>query len=114
MDFGERIKRLRESQKLSQEDLARLMGKKHRNVIGSWEKGKTEPTLSDVRKLAEILSTTTTYLIEGIELKQNTTPEAPAGYVMIKAEEIIELQRKVIEKQEEKIKKQEARIEDRN
>ncbi|RCR69444.1 helix-turn-helix domain-containing protein [Larkinella punicea] len=103
MDFGERIKRLREGKKLSQDDLAQLMGKKHRNVIGSWEKGKAEPSLSDVRKLAEILSTNTVYLIEGIDINQIVTPAAPSGYVMMKAEEVIEMQRQLLESKDRKI-----------
>ncbi|GAB3255910.1 hypothetical protein GCM10027347_17380 [Larkinella harenae] len=97
---------------MSQDDLARLMGKKHRNVIGTWEKDKAEPSLSDIRKLAEILSTTTNYLIEGIETPLPTTvQELPAGYVMMKAEEVIEMQRRLLEKQDEKIKKQEEQLE---
>ncbi|RAJ92240.1 helix-turn-helix protein [Larkinella arboricola] len=107
MNFGDRIKRLREDKKMSQDDLARLMGKKHRNVVGSWEKGKAEPSLSDIRKLAEILSTTTNYLIEGIEAAQPTVvQEVPAGYVMMKAEEVIEMQRQLLKKQGEKIEEQ--------
>ncbi len=60
--FGEKIKRLRDAQNLTQEQLAELVGV-HTNTISSWENG-TIPNMARVIKLANALHTTTTYLLD--------------------------------------------------
>ncbi|WP_185716248.1 helix-turn-helix domain-containing protein [Larkinella knui] len=100
----------RELLKMSQDTLAQLMNKKHRTAVSVWEKGKSEPSLSDIRKLAEILSTTTIWLIEGIEEKQITVIEPPTGYVMMKAEEVIEMQRQLLESKDRKLEEKDREL----
>ena len=97
--FGSRIEQLRKGKELSQEALAQLMGKSHRAVISSWEKGKSEPSLSDIRKLAEILNTTVPYLTDGI--LTTTVAEPPPGYVMLPAQEVIDMQRQLLKQKVE-------------
>ena len=52
-----RIRELRERLGISQSELARRMGVKHRSVI-QWETGKAMPTADKLPKLAAILEVT--------------------------------------------------------
>ena len=61
MVFGERLKKIR-AKKFSQEELADLM-KVHNNTISKWERGENIPNSSRLSKLAEILGTSTAYLL---------------------------------------------------
>lgn len=61
MIFGERLKQLRHK-KYSQEELADLLNV-HNNTISRWENGEQEPRMKVLKKLAEILGTTTAYLV---------------------------------------------------
>ena len=59
--FGERLRRLRRKQSLSQEELAARLGV-HNNSVSKWENGAT-PNMKRIVALAKILGTTTTYLL---------------------------------------------------
>ena len=99
--FGERLKQRRKERVFSQEDLAERLGKSGKTVISSWETGKAEPSLSDLRKLSEALQTTSCWLVDGIEAgKSPVLREAPEGYSLISNTELIELQRKALRSQE--------------
>ncbi|MBR0150221.1 MAG: helix-turn-helix domain-containing protein [Synergistaceae bacterium] len=60
--FGEKVRQLRERLNLTQEELAHLVGV-HANTISSWENG-TIPNMARVIKLANVLNTTTTHLLD--------------------------------------------------
>lgn len=65
MTLGDRIKKLRKQNKLSQEALANLIGVNVQNVY-RYEKGIiTDLPISRIDKLAQALNTTTEYLISG-------------------------------------------------
>lgn len=64
MNFGERIKELRTSKKLSQTELAELTGL-HYTQIGRYENGKSLPSSDILKKLAEVFSVSIDFLIEG-------------------------------------------------
>ncbi|MBN1364914.1 MAG: helix-turn-helix transcriptional regulator [Syntrophaceae bacterium] len=64
MNFGHRLKELRNRMKLSQSELANLTGL-HYTQIGRYEKGKSLPSSDILKKLAEIFSVSIDYLIEG-------------------------------------------------
>ncbi len=64
MNFGERLKELRNKKKMSQSDLAELTGL-HYTQIGRYEKNKSLPSSDILKKLAEIFSVSIDYLIEG-------------------------------------------------
>lgn len=97
--FGGRLKRRRQELELSQEQLAEVMGKSGKTVVSAWETGKSEPSLSDLRKLADTLKTTAAWLIDGIE--DGKVPGAPAGYSLVPTQEYIELLQRVIKQQDE-------------
>lgn len=52
--MGDKIRALREARGLSQNDLAEALGI-NQSTVSNWERGKIEPTLFNVRRLANIL-----------------------------------------------------------
>lgn len=62
-EIGKRIKDLRESKKLSQEELARAAGYKTRSSINKIELGKTNLSQSRITKIANALETSPGYLM---------------------------------------------------
>ncbi len=71
MTFGERLRRLREG-RYSQEELANMLGV-HSVTISKWETMGREPNAKNVEGLAQILGTTTAYLL-------GDTDDPSAGY----------------------------------
>jgi transcriptional regulator with XRE-family HTH domain len=63
--FSERLKQLRKQRDLSQAQLAKAVGV-HQNHIGRYERGESQPSADALRRLAEALTVTTDYLIEGM------------------------------------------------
>ncbi|OEF98854.1 hypothetical protein BHF71_10685 [Vulcanibacillus modesticaldus] len=62
MTLGERIKSLRKANKMTQLDLAKYLGKDN-TTISKWESDIYQPDADELKRLAEILSTTTDYLL---------------------------------------------------
>lgn len=52
--MGEKIRELRETRGLSQSDLAEALGV-NQSTISNWERGKMEPTIYNVRRIADAL-----------------------------------------------------------
>jgi transcriptional regulator with XRE-family HTH domain len=63
--FGENLKSVRESNKLSQQRLALLMDISQQRV-SEWECGKVEPTLRTLLKLIKVLNCSFEELTDGI------------------------------------------------
>lgn len=51
--FGKRLREVRKSKKITQQELADRLGIK-RNTYSDWENGKTEPTFEIFVKLADL------------------------------------------------------------
>ena len=51
--FGKRLREVRKSKKITQQELADRLGIK-RNTYSDWENGKTEPTFEILVKLADL------------------------------------------------------------
>jgi transcriptional regulator with XRE-family HTH domain len=66
MTVGERIKELRLQKKLTQTELAKLVGLTYIQ-IGRYETNKSNPSADVLRKLAAALDTTTDFLMKGTE-----------------------------------------------
>lgn len=64
MNFGERLKELRNNKKMSQSELAEFAGL-HYTQIGRYEKNKSLPSSDILKKLADLFSVSIDYLIEG-------------------------------------------------
>lgn len=63
--FGERLKELREKRDLSQVRLSELAGM-NRNYVGDVERGKRNPCLGNIVKLAEALDVSPAELFRGL------------------------------------------------
>jgi transcriptional regulator with XRE-family HTH domain len=64
MSIGERIKELRTAKKLTQSELAQMVGLSYIQV-GRYETGKSAPSADVLNKLAEALGTTNDFLMNG-------------------------------------------------
>ena len=63
MKLGEKIKKLRKSKKFTQTDLAERLGV-HVNTLLRWENGKRFPNIEKIKKIADVLGTTVSYLTD--------------------------------------------------
>ena len=63
---GQRIKEMREDREFTQKQLADMIGVAQ-NTISQYEKGTAKTSIEIIVKLAEVLDTTTDYLLRGIE-----------------------------------------------
>lgn len=79
MSFTSRLKEKRKNKKLTQKELAEQLGIKQ-NTYSDWERGKTQPNLDYLAKLANILDTSTDYLTSGqvIDVTDKTEEERKA------------------------------------
>jgi len=64
MTLGDKIRALRESQNLTQEDLASAMGVTD-GAISAWESGRAVPRIGKIRMLAELLHVQASDILEG-------------------------------------------------
>lgn len=71
--IGERLARLRKEKGLSQEELAGRLNVT-RQAVSNWERGKTQPDLEMVGKLADLLGTNVAHLL-GRSSEENPTEE---------------------------------------
>lgn len=60
--FGQRLKELRLEKNLTQQQLAQHFNTS-KVTISAWELDKQEPCIEDIKKLAQILDTSTDYLL---------------------------------------------------
>lgn len=59
--FGKRLREVRKSKKITQQELADRLGIK-RNTYSDWENGKTEPTFEILVKLADLFDVSLDWL----------------------------------------------------
>lgn len=71
MKLGEKIKQLRKSKGISQEELASML-KINRNYLSRIETGKSEPTSSILKNIAEIFSIDLNSLLDITDEDKNT------------------------------------------
>ena len=67
--IGQRIRDLRKQKKMSQSELAKIIGVTQ-TTITAWETGKAEPSSSTVANLADYFGVTTDYLLGRPEEKK--------------------------------------------
>ena len=68
MLFGERLTAIRKSRKVSQEDLAKMIGV-HAPVIGRYERGEVKPSIEVASKIANAMSVSLDYLVGNSDLQ---------------------------------------------
>lgn len=108
--FGKRLKYAKEKKGLTNKELATLMGKNSPSTIISWENDTSEVTISQLKKLAEILEVSKEFLMDGTDAI-NIIKEPMQDYVIMPKDKVIELQDKALKNQEQQIQKQSQTIE---
>lgn len=68
MEFGKRLSQIRKEKKLSQSELAKMVGI-HANVLGRYERSEARPFVEMAAKLAEALQVSLDYLVGNSDLK---------------------------------------------
>ena len=71
IELGKRIKERREHLNLSQEQLAKKMGYKDKSTISKIESGQRDLNQAKIQKFADILLTTTSYLMGWVDDPRN-------------------------------------------
>jgi transcriptional regulator with XRE-family HTH domain len=71
MTLGEKIKKLRKEQNISQTDLAEIIGV-HQSHIGRYERNESIPTAHVIKKMADKLKVSADYLLS--EEEQEVSP----------------------------------------
>jgi len=66
MTFGKKMKECRETKKISQNELAKLIDA-HHSIIGKYERDEVKPSIDVVKKIADVLNTTVSYLLSETE-----------------------------------------------
>lgn len=74
--FPERLIELRKLQNLTQQELANLLNVS-KQTVGSWERGRTEPSIPMINELANILNTTTDYLTGRVSDSSSSLEQQP-------------------------------------
>lgn len=75
---GSRIESLRASKGISQLELAKMLGYKSDSTISKWESGASIPTGTKIVKLAQVLGTSTDYILFG-DGPENTEEQQPTN-----------------------------------
>ena len=96
---GERIKKYREIKGWNQHKLAKALKKSGKAVISNWETGRNDPSLAELRMMAEIFNTSVAQLVGEVPMFE----EPREQYIMIKKDDLIDLQRKALELEADRI-----------
>lgn len=67
MKFGKRLNEVRKSQKMSQDDLAKLVGA-HGAVIGRYEREEVKPSIEMATQIAQALKVSLDYLVGSTDI----------------------------------------------
>lgn len=89
MTLGRRIKELRNSKNLTQEELAQKLDA-NRPTLSNWELDRTQPGYTMLKKVAEFFEVSTDYLLNGT---LNIDELLPGGKLLVysKKDEIIDI-----------------------
>ncbi len=96
---GERIKKYREIKGWNQHKLAKALKKSGKAVISNWETGRNDPSLAELRMMAEIFNTSVAQLVGEVPMFE----EPREQYIMIRKDDLIDLQRKALELEADRI-----------
>ena len=102
--LGNRIRKKREMKGLTLQQLADFLGKQNKTVVSSWELDKNEPSVSDIRKIAEALGTTTSYLIDGVDER------IPEGKVLVDSGRYARMLEELNDQKDKQLKEKEVQL----
>lgn len=96
MDFCEILKKLRIRANMSQTELAKLMDV-NQYIISYWEKGRSEPSLTQIVKLSEIFQVPSDYLLGKEIIRTENNEEFQTVIRNIEFDSVDEANKKIIE-----------------
>jgi transcriptional regulator with XRE-family HTH domain len=96
-NIGLRIKQRREELKLTQDDLAKLMGYTSKSTINKVEKGINDVTQSNILKYAKVLDCSLSYLLDWEEYDNYSERTAELLVMLRKSPKIMQLAKDFIE-----------------
>lgn len=102
--LGNRIREKREMKGLTLQQLADFVGKQNKTVVSSWELDKNEPSVSDIRKIAEALGITTSYLIDGVDER------IPEGKVLVDSGRYARMLEELNDQKDKQLKEKEVQL----
>ena len=82
--IGNRLRQVREENRLTQQELAKKLGKSQ-NTISSWEKDRTYPKLKNLNQLCQIYDCTLEYLTG---TKQHDTSDVSLVDILLKLDQL--------------------------
>ncbi len=79
MEFNENLKEIRISKGFTQKDICKILQVSN-NCYASWEQGRTQPDINNLRRLCAIFDVSADYLLcleneEGISLRETFLPK---------------------------------------
>lgn len=83
MSFGEKLKQIREKNRLQQNDVAKQLGLKAGNAISNYEKNTSKPCLDNFIKLCKLFNKDANYFLEE-ELSEIVFEELPHDIQLLK------------------------------
>src|SRR5690606_16183760 len=89
MRYGDRLKKLRESKKLSQQQLAEKLNI-NRSTYARYELSQTQPDYETLQKLADFYDVSTDYILTGIDKKLSKKDERDIAKRLEKFKEELE------------------------
>ncbi len=69
MKLGQKISKIRKEKKLSQSDIAQVVGVS-RDAISKYERGDIVPSVENAKKIAEVLSVSLNYLVSENDVQE--------------------------------------------
>lgn len=99
LEIAERLKQLRLKARFEQAELANQLGYKSDSTISKWESGKTLPTGRRLSRLAELLNTSTDYILYG---QENQSPQLNTTFSQLenhRKEKVIDYAQSQLEEQ---------------
>lgn len=99
-NFGERLRNSRENAGFSQDELAEKIGlKSGKQTISRWERDLSEPSVSQLVAMAEVLTTTVAFLLG----EQTHKEGVPTNKMLVDKDEYIDLLRRDINRKQAEI-----------
>ncbi len=99
MSFGEKLKKLRESKDIKQEDLSKMLNV-DRSTVGKWENNTSKPDFEKLLKISKYFEVSTDFLL-GVE--QKNTQDEQISKALIDDDELISFWKTLKEREDLKL-----------
>ncbi|MFA9493162.1 helix-turn-helix domain-containing protein [Streptococcus sp. E17BB] len=109
MQIGDRIRELRENRNMTQTELSEILGMKTYTTVSKWEKNENFPKGRDLKRLAEIFSVSSDYLLGLSQAKTKKSEQQEQSQLLTIYNQLEEdRQEKVLDFASEQLEEQEG------